>query len=135
MEIRVRQDPKIKSLRSFGLLVGGVFALMAVWPVLFRGQPPRTWAMIAAIGLMLPALVIPKILEPVYRAWMAIGNVLGWINSRIILGIVFFLVFTPAGWMMRLFKKDPMRLLSKGSSKTYRIPRMPRPESHMKQQF
>ena len=131
----MRQSPKIKSLRSFGLLVGSVFALMGVWPALFRGQPPRTWAMITAICLIAPALVVPKILEPAYRAWMTVGHILGWINSRIVLGIIYFLVFTPAGLLMRLSGKDPMRLRLKGIVKTYRIPKTLRPESHMKQQF
>lgn len=135
MENRVRQDTKLKPLRSFGLLVGGVFGLMAAWPVLFRGQPPRTWAMVAAAGLVVPALVLPKILDPVYRVWMAFGHILGSINTRIVLGLVFFLIFTPAGILMRLCGMDPMRLRLKGSSKTYRIPRTSRPESHMKQQF
>jgi predicted membrane metal-binding protein len=135
MESRLREDKTIKPLRSFGLLVGGVFALMAAWPVLFRGQPLRTWAMVAAAGLVVPALLLPKILGPVYRVWMAFGHILGWINTRIVLGIVFFLVFTPVGIVMRLFGKDPLRLRLKANSKTHRIPRMSRPESHMKQQF
>ena len=135
MENRVRQDTKIKPLRSFGLLVGGVFSLMAAWPVLFRGQPPKTWAMVTAAGLVVPALLLPKILAPVYRVWMALGHILGWVNTRIVLGVLFFLIFTPAGIVMRLCGMDPLRLRLKGNTKTYRIPRMSRSESHMKQQF
>jgi saxitoxin biosynthesis operon SxtJ-like protein len=131
----VRQASGAKSLRSFGLLVGGVFALMGVWPVLFRGQSQRTWAMITAVCLIVPALVLPKMLDPVYRVWMAAGQILGWFNSRIVLGFVFFLIFAPAGSLLRLFGKDPMRLRLKGKVETYRIPRVARPGSHMKQQF
>ena len=135
MESRLREEITIKPLRSFGRLVGGVFGLMAAWPVLFRGQPPRTWAIVVASGLVVPALLLPKILGPVYRVWMAFGHILGWINTRIVLGIVFFLVFTPVGIVMRLFGKDPLRLRLNANSKTHRISRMSRPESHMKQQF
>lgn len=135
MENPVREDTTINPLRSFGLLVGSAFGLIAAWPVLFRGQPPRTWAMVAAAFLVVPALLLPRILGPVYRVWMAFGHVLGWINTRIVLGVLFFLVFTPVGIVMRLFGKDPMRLRLNANSETHRIPRMSRSASHMKQPF
>ena len=131
----MRESQQRKQLRSFGLLVGSVFALIAVWPVLFRGQPLRIWAMVISVSLMVPAVGWPRVLEPFYRLWMAAGHILGWVNSRIVLGIVYFLVFTPVGLMMRLLGKDPMRLRFDSNAKTYRIRRTTRPSSHMKQQF
>ncbi len=124
-----------KQLRSFGLLVGGVFALIGLWPALFRGQTPRAWALLAAGLLVLPAVVLPKTLKPIYRVWMAVGYVLGWVNSRIILGVVFYTVFTPAGVIMRLLGKDPMRRGPKPDADTYRVICHPRPGSHLKRQF
>lgn len=124
-----------KKLRSFGLIVGSAFAVIGVWPLLFRGQPVRLWAISFSCFLIVSALVLPTILGPVYRVWMKIGNILGWINSRIILGLVFYIVFTPVGFFMRLFKRDPLCREFLTNAKTYRDIRQPRPGSHMKHQF
>ena len=124
-----------KQLRSFGFLVGVVFAVIGAWPVVFRREDPRTWALTLAALLILPALVYPKSLKWPYRAWMAIGFVLAFINTRIILGIIFYLLFTPVGFVMRLFGWDPLRRRMEQASDTYRLVREPRPGDHMKHQF
>ncbi len=87
-----------KQLRSFGLLVGGIFLVIGLWPLVFRGEPFRVWACVLACVLILPALVWPRSLGPIYRGWMAIGAVLGWINTRIILSLIFYVIFTPIGF-------------------------------------
>ena len=66
------------------------------------------------------ALIAPASLRPVYKVWMRFAGVLGWINTRIILGLVFFLMFFPFGLIMRLFN-DPMRRKLDKSIKTYRV--------------
>ncbi len=124
-----------KQLRSFGLLVGGVFAIIGAWPVVFRGEDPRLWALALAALLIFPALVYPRSLTWAYRIWMAIGHVLGWLNTRIILGIIFFGLFTPMGFIMRLFGWDPLRRRSDRKAESYRLVREPRPADHMKHQF
>ncbi len=126
----------IKQLRNFGLMVGGIFAAMGLWPVLFRGDDPRLWALVLAGLLVIPALVLPRSLGPVYRGWMAIGYVLGWINTRVILGVIFYGLFTPIGLVRRfLLAKDSMRRRFEPEADTYRVVRQPRPSSHMKRQF
>ena len=129
-----RRDQR-KQLRSFGFIVGGVFALIGVWPLIVRGEPVRTWAVAAATLLILPAAIYPEVLVPVHRIWMAIGHILGWINTRIILGVVFYGLFAPMGLIMRLFGKDPMRRRLQPAADTYRVVRGPRPGTHMKHQF
>ena len=62
-----------KQLRSFGLTVGGIFALMAVWPVAVRAEDPRWWALVLALCLVLPAAMFPRGLVWPYTAWMALG--------------------------------------------------------------
>jgi len=131
----MHQEVSIKQLRSFGLLVGGVFAVIGFWPVVFRGGTLRLWALIGAGLLIGPALVMPQVLKFVYQGWMILGHVLGWINTRIILSIIFYTVFTPAGVLMRFLKKDPMRRKPEPGAESYRVVRQPRPGSHMKQQF
>ena len=124
-----------KELRQFGLVVGAVFSVIGLWPLIFRGEPVRLWAI--GIGGLLIACggMIPSALTPVHKGWMWIGHILGWINTRILLGIVFYGLVTPIGLGLRLLGKDPMRQAFDESSTTYRVVRAPRPRSHMKYQF
>ena len=124
-----------KQLRSFGLLVGGVFSVIGAWPLIFRREDLRLWALTLAVLLILPALVYPKSLRWPYRVWMAIGHVLAYINTRIILGIIFFGLFTPMGFIMRLFGWDRLRRRLELGAESYRLVREPRPGDHMKHQF
>src|SRR5215510_7048838 len=98
-----------KHLRSFGLMVGGIFTLIGVWPAVWRGQPPRLWSLLLGGLLMALALIRPRSLAQVYHLWMTVGALLGWINTRIVLGVLFYGLFTPVGLFMRLRGKDPMR--------------------------
>jgi len=124
-----------RSLRSFGFLVGGIFLAIGVLPAILRHQEPRLWALAAALLLLGPAAVYPRALGPVQRVWMKIGNVLGFINTRIILGLLYYVIVTPMGFILRLCGKDPMQRGFDPRAATYRLPRQPRPASHMKHQF
>ena len=90
-----------KQLRSFGFTVGGVFALIGFWPVVIYGLAPRWWSVVVAAVLVLPALIYPKSLFWIYKGWMAVGAVLGLINTPIIFGVVFYDV-----------KPNPLQLLA-----------------------
>ncbi len=132
----MKSKSDIKQLRNFGLMVGGIFAAMGLWPVLFRSDDPRLWALVLAGLLVIPALVLPRSLGSIYRGWMAIGYVLGWINTRVILGAIFYGLFTPIGMVRRfLLAKDSMNRRFEPEADTYRVLRQPRPSSHMKRQF
>src|SRR5712692_10968394 len=93
----MRRTIAVKQLRNFGLMVVGLFAVLGLWPTVFRNAPPRLWALVLAGTLGLPALIFPQSLEPVYRVWMALGHGLGWVNTRILLSVVFYGLFTPLG--------------------------------------
>ena len=124
----------LKQLRSFGFLVGGIFGLLGIWPLLFsRGI--RLWAIIPSALLLFLAFVLPKSLGPVYRVWMRLGHVLGSINTKIILAVLYYTMFVPMGFLMRLTGKDPMRRRLDYDAITYREPCKPRPGSHMLRQF
>jgi hypothetical protein len=98
-----------KQERQFGFLFTAVFVLAAFWPLWPLHAPNLYW--LAGAGAWLAvAIVSPKLLAPLYKVWMAFGHVLGWINARIILGIVFFVVVMPIGLVMRLFGKDFLRM-------------------------
>lgn len=132
---RMSQQSSTKDLRQFGLLVGGVFAVIGLWPVVFRSESPRLWAMILGSLLVVLGAIAPQSLKQVHKGWMKVGHILGSINTKIILGIIYYLLITPMGLAMRLMGKDPMhRVLSQGTD-TYRIVRAPRSRYHMRNQF
>ena len=129
------QPAGTKELRSFGLLVGGVFSVIGAWPLLMRGEPFRLWAIGLGGVLILLGVVMPSVLAPLHKAWMWIGHILGWINTRILLSIVFYGLVTPMGILFRLMGKDTMRQAFAQDSPTYRVLKKPRPRGHMKYQF
>ena len=124
-----------KQLRSFGLMVGGIFAAIGIWPLIVRGEDPRWWALILGGSLLVPAVVFPTALAWPHKGWMWIGHVLGWINTRIILGFVFYLIVTPTGAIRRWLGKDPMGQKLRPDLDSYRVTRQPRPASHLKKQY
>jgi len=129
-------QPGKKELREFGLVTGAIvvalFGLLLPW--LFDHGLPR-WPWIVAGVLWAWALLLPASLLPVYKGWMAIGHVLGWINTRIILGIMFYLMFLPAGLIMRLLGKDPMARSVDKSHATYRVRHEPRKKDHVERPY
>jgi Saxitoxin biosynthesis operon protein SxtJ len=132
---RTSQQPTTKDLRQFGLLVGGVFTVIGLWPLVFRGESPRLWAMILGSLLIVLGGIAPQSLKQVQGGWMKVGHVLGAINTKIILGIIYYLLITPMGLVMRLMGKDPMHRAATRGTDTYRIVRVPRPRDHMRNQF
>jgi hypothetical protein len=130
-----QQEITRKELRQFGVLVGGVFSVIGLWPLIFRGAPPRFWALAIGGLLIVSGLLLPRTLSPVHRGWMAIGHVLGWINTRIILSLVFYGMITPMGMIMRLLGKDPLRLGTAGEVESHRVNRTPRERTHMRKLF
>ena len=109
-----------KRLREFGLLIGFGFPLLIGWliPVL-TGHGFRVWTLWIGFPGLLIGLTSPHLLYYPYKFWMKLGVILGWVNSRIILGLVFIIVLQPISFVMRLIGYDPLRSRRKGE-KTYR---------------
>jgi saxitoxin biosynthesis operon SxtJ-like protein len=131
----MRNEITSKQLRSFGFTVGGIFALIGFWPLVFRDKDPRWWVLVVAFCLLVPAVVFPKGLFWPHKGWMAVGHVLGWINTRIILGMVFYVIVTPVGVLRRWLGKDPMGRQLRPDLDSYRVIRKPRPASHLMKQY
>ncbi len=132
--------PKVdkEGLRQFGMVTATIIALLfgLLLPYLFdRPIPELPLPFKASIVLAATALLAPIILKPVYIVWMYIGFVLGWINTRLILGIVFYLFFTPIALLMKLLGKDPMHRNLTESHKTYRKTRPKSPRHQMEKPY
>lgn len=127
--------PDRRALRSFGLMSGGIVAVLfgLLLPWLFSHAIPR-WPWIVAGVLGAGGLLVPMALAPVYRVWMAFGMVMGAINTRLILGLFFYVVVTPFGILMRLFGWDPMRRRSAGAD-SYRVTKSAKTPQHMEKPF
>ena len=109
-----------KQLREFGLLIGIGFPILIGWmlPAII-GHEFRAWSLWIGIPGLVLGLVAPRLLHYPYKVWMALGHALGWVNSHIILGLVFIVVLQPIAYVMRLTGYDPLRRRRKGE-KTYR---------------
>ena len=100
---------KIGSNRSFGVVFFVVFLLIALYPVINNGEI-RIWSLITSIIFLILGLLNSKLLNPLNKLWFKFGIVLGKIISPLIMGIIFFLVVTPTGLIMRLLRKDILNL-------------------------
>ncbi|MCV6639183.1 SxtJ family membrane protein [Candidatus Albibeggiatoa sp. nov. NOAA] len=126
-----------KQLREFGLIMAGMIAGLfgIIFPYLFSKPFPLTPWIIAAVFVGF-ALIVPIALRPVFWLWMRIGDVLGWINTRLILGILFYFLITPLALVMRIFGYRPLELRAKQPElDSYRTLSKPRPIKHIERPF
>ncbi len=109
-----------KQLREFGILIGFGFPLLIGWLLpAIAGHGFRTWTIWVGMTGLILGMKLPLLLYYPYKAWMATGHALGWINSHIILGLVFIFILQPIAYLMRFTGYDPLRRRRKGE-KTYR---------------
>ena len=125
-------DVKIGSNRSFGIVFFIVFLIIATYP-LINGDELRLWSLITSIVFLFLGLVNSKMLNPLNKLWFKFGIFLGKIISPFVMGVIFFLVVTPIGLLMRLLKKDLLNLKFNNNS-SYWIEKT-EPKSKMKNQF
>ena len=125
-------DIKISSNRSFGIVFFIVFLLLAFYPLTYNGET-RVWSLIISLIFLILGLLNSKILAPLNKLWFKFGIFLGKIISPLIMGIIFFLVVTPIGLIMRIFKKDILNL-KYNKNLSYWI-EINGPKSKMKNQF
>ena len=100
-----------KILREFGFLVGiGFPVLVGLILPLLSGHAFRYWTLWIGWPLLFVAILKPSLLFYPYKFWMSIGHILGWINSRIILGLIFVIILLPLSFIMRVLGYDPLSL-------------------------
>ena len=125
-------DIKIGSNRNFGIVFFVVFLLIAIYPVINDGDL-RLWSLIISLFFLVLGLINSKILSPFNKLWFKFGIFLGKIISPFVMSIIFFLVVTPIGILMRILKKDLLSL-KKNNNKSYWVEKTDQ-RSKMKNQF
>ena len=126
-----------KSLREFGLVTAGMIALVfgLLLPWIWNAEPWPQWPWLLAALLGSISLTFPLILRPFYHWWMKLAHILGWINTRILLSLVFFLILLPVALILRLLGKDPMRRKLDPAQESYRVESKTPPVNHMERPF
>ena len=123
---------KVGSNKSFGIVFCVFFLIVSLYP-LINGENIRLWSLFLSVIFLILGLLNSRILTPLNILWFKFGIFLGRFVSPIVMGLVFFLVVTPTGLIMRMFKKDLLKL-KKNELNTYWINRS-ESKSDMKNQF
>ena len=127
------QKDKLPSNRNFGLVFFVFFLIIGLWPLLETNEI-RYWSIFFSIIFFLLGITNSKLLNPLNKIWFNFGILLGKMISPLIMGIIFFLVVTPIGLIMRVFGKDILSLKYNKKNKSYWIEKNG-PKSKMKNQF
>ena len=125
-------DTKIGSNKSFGIVFFIVFLLIAFY-LLINQENIWIWSLLVSLVFLILGLKNSNILSPLNKIWFKFGILLGKIVSPIVMGVIYFLVVTPTGLLMRLFGKDILNLKF-NNEKSYWIEKK-EPKSKMKNQF
>ena len=126
------KDIKIGSNKSFGIVFFVVFLIIGLWPLINNGDI-RNWSVIISAIFLVLGLLNSKVLTPLNKAWFRFGIFLGNFIAPIVMAIVYFLVVTPIGILMKIVKKDLINL-KKNNNKSYWIEKN-EIKSSMKNQF
>jgi len=131
--MNIREDIKQlktadRDLRKFGLMVGGVFAILGVI-MLLRHKPHWVYFVWPGGILLVLGAVWPRALKYIYIAWMSVAFVLGFIMAHVILTLFFYLIITPIGLLARLVGKDFLSLKLDRQAPSYWLPRENKPKS------
>ncbi len=122
-------------MRSFAWVVSAGFTLLFTLAPLALQKPPHLWPLALGAALLALAYTVPRALKPLHKAWMLAGHALGYVNSRIILSIVFYGIFFPIGFVRRMLGKT-MALKADPTVSSYRITReAPPPREQMEKPY
>ncbi len=97
------------SVKSFGILFFIVFLLIGLWPKI-SGEELRLWSVITSFIFLILGLINSKILIPLNKYWIKLGELLGKIIAPIVMMIIYFAIVTPIALLLKIFKKDILKL-------------------------
>ena len=116
----MRTSISTKQLRDFGFLLGFGFPIIIGWLIpTITGHLFRSWSLWIGCPALILGILKPSLLSYPYKGWMALGVALGWINSKLILGLVYLIILQPIAIFMKIFGYDPLRK-KKSNQKSYR---------------
>ena len=95
--------------RSFGILFCIVFLLIAIWP-LISSSSVRYWALVLSVTFLILGIINSKLLSPLKVYWIKLGEILGKVIAPLVMSLVFFIILTPIGLILRIFGKDLLKL-------------------------
>lgn len=124
MSLIDRIDPSKRNVRNFGILFGALSLVLGGY-LLYRGNSRWYLTLVLGLGFFLAAFAGYPVLKPLYIGWMAFAAVLAWINTRLLLGLFYFLVVTPIGLVLRLAGKDLLGERIDRNARTYWVRREP----------
>lgn len=113
-------------LRKFGITVGIVVGLIGGL-LLWKDRESYPYFLTISVFLIVSGILFPKVLLPLQRVWMTIAVIMGWFMTRVILSILFYLVFTPIGLIARLMGKEFLELKIDKRRESYWIYRKEKP--------
>jgi Saxitoxin biosynthesis operon protein SxtJ len=132
-----RDEVKASSDRSFGFVFAAVFAIVAAWPMVFGSGGLRLWALVLAVAFLAAALAYPRILHPLNWLWFRIGMLLHHVVTPIVMGLIYCFGVVPTALIIRMRRRDPLRIERHRRGETnwiVRVPPGPSPDS-MKRLF
>ena len=115
----MKQKIKLPSNRNFGIVFSVVFLIISLWPLLSQNDV-RIWSLVISGIFLILGLINSKLLLPLNKIWFKFGILLGNFIAPIVMGIVYFMVVTPTGLIMRLLGKDLLNL-KRNNKHTYWI--------------
>ncbi len=128
-------DCSQRKLREFGVLMGGVFLVIGAFAY-WRGHRWPLWGAPLSACLILLGWITPQSLLNIYRIWMGLAMILGWVVSRVILTILFFLILTPTALLLKILGKDFMDRKQGGKEKSFwQIHAINKPKESYENQF
>ena len=128
----MQQKIKLPSNRNFGIVFSIVFLIISLWPLLNQNDI-RIWSLIISGIFLVLGLINSKLLLPLNKIWFKFGILLGNFIAPIVMGVIYFMVVTPTGFIMRLLGKDLLNL-KKNNKDTYWIEK-DNSNSDLKNQF
>jgi len=129
------KETEIRQARHFGLLLGILWLFFFALIPLLRRHVFVLWPWSVAACLWITALAAPQALRVVHRGWVWLGGALGWLNTRLILSLLYFIVILPTGLVMRLVGRDPMRRRLDPTADSYRVLAKPRERNHLERPY
>jgi len=110
--------------RQFGLVMAGALSIVGALSFVLGGHT-AIWLIGAAVLMAIAALAVPALLNPLRIAWMKLAHVIGAVNSRIILTVIFAVVVTPIALVMRILGRSSIDRRPDPARASYWRPREP----------